>query len=331
MNYLLTGGLGYIGSHVCVELINSGLAKNIIILDTLINSYDTVLNNINQITNDKMKNNITFYKEDIRSNILGAIFENHNIDIVIHLAGLKSVNESIDDPLSYYDVNFCGTINLLKIMHKYDCNKLIFSSSATVYGNLNHYVNETSNTGINMTNPYGKSKYFIEEMLKDLSVSNNWSIVMLRYFNPVSSHHSGLLDENPKSSSKPNNIFPYISKVIKGEINELTIFGNDYDTIDGTCVRDFIHVIDLAKGHIASIKKLDTNGLYVYNLGTGKGTSVFQLIKTFENVNNIKINYKFGNRRNGDIPIIYADVTKAKNELNWTARYTLEDICKLHN
>lgn len=330
MNCLITGGMGYIGSHIIVELIECDLIDKIIIVDNLCNSFNDVIDKINIITNNKKDHNIIFFNADIKDNILDDIFKYHKIDFVIHCAGLKAVYESIKDPLKYYDNNICGTINLLNIMKKYDCKKLIFSSSATVYGNVNECVNESSQTGIGLTNPYGKSKYIIEEMLKDVSNLDGWSIILLRYFNPIGSHPSGLLNENPKCTGNmpPNNLFPVIVKVAKEELEKLTIFGNDYDTKDGTCVRDFINVVDLAKGHIASIKKLNENGLHIYNLGTGNGTSVYELIIAYEKANNIKLNYVWGNRRDGDVQAIYSDCSKAKNELGWETKISLEDSCK---
>jgi UDP-glucose 4-epimerase len=312
---LVTGGLGFIGSHTCVELLNNNF--NVIVIDNLFNSKLKVIHSIEKITNKKIK----FYKIDLlHKNKLENIFINHQIDLVIHFAGLKSVNESISKPLLYYDNNITGSINLFKLMEKYNIFNLIFSSSATVYGNPDKYpVDENTQTGNGITNPYGQTKYMIEQILKDLYNSNNkWNITCLRYFNPVGAHPSGLIGEDPNDI--PNNLFPHILS------GKLTIFGNDYETSDGTCIRDFIHVVDLSNGHIKAIDKL--KGYNVYNLGTGKGTSVLQFINTFEKVNNVKIDYTFGDRRKGDICMIYANVDKANKQLNWKTIYSINDVCK---
>ncbi len=323
MNILITGGLGYIGSHTCVELLNQN--HKIIIIDNLSNTTEDILLNISKITN---VHNIFLYKINITNEReLDKIFAKHNITLVIHFAGLKSVNESLADPLIYYHNNVGGTISLLKIMKKYNCKRIIFSSSATVYGLNNYPVDESAHIGNGITNVYGKTKLIIENILNDMYNSDYiWSIIILRYFNPIGSHNSGLLKENPKGI--PNNLFPYLTKVYSKELNCLNIFGNNYETPDGTCIRDFIHVVDIAKGHVAAIKKIFTPGVHIYNLGTGKGTSVLELIETFEKVNNTKINYKFENKRIGDLPIVYANVNKAKCELDWIASLTLDDMCK---
>jgi len=321
MGYILvTGGLGFIGSHCCVELLNSNY--DIIVVDNNSNSKPEIIGKINEITGKKL----IFYKIDLLNiNDLEIIFKQYNIWAVIHFAASKAVNESISKPLMYYENNIITTINLLKLMDKYNCKKIIFSSSATVYGNQISPMNENMETGRSITNPYGKTKFFIEEILKDLHISDNtWSIVILRYFNPVGSHQSGLIGEDPIGI--PNNLFPHILRSING--GTIKIFGNDYNTNDGTCIRDFIHVVDLARGHLSAISILNINGIHIYNLGTGCGTSVLELIKTFEKVNNIKINYEFAPRRKGDTDKVYADVSKANKELNWKTVKTLEDICR---
>lgn len=328
MKYILvTGGLGFIGSHTVVELLQENY--NIIIIDNLVNSSTDILQKIIDITN---KRNILFFNIDIRDSLkLENLFTAYKIRLVIHFASLKAVSESIKNPLQYYDCNISGTINLLNIMKKNDCKKIIFSSSATVYGNNVYPVDEESSIGIGITNPYGRTKYIIEQILQDLYISNNdWSITILRYFNPIGAHPSGLLGENPNDI--PNNLFPYLLKVSTGKLPLLNIFGNDYDTPDGTCIRDFIHVVDLAKGHVKATEQifnLDTEKkINIYNLGTGKGTSVKELIDTFEKVNNIKLVYNFSKRRDGDLPCVYTKTEKSLNELNWYCKYNIEDMCK---
>lgn len=320
---LVTGGLGYIGSHICVELIRGG--HDIVIVDNLVNSKIGVLDKIKYLAE---KDQIYFYEKDIRDKpALKRIFEVHNIKSVIHLAGLKSVNVSIDKPVDYYENNVEGTITLIDSMRQFDCKKIIFSSSATVYGNQQYPVTEEAKTGEGITTPYGRSKHMIEKILEDLYISDNsWSIVILRYFNPVGAHSSGLLGEDP--NDVPNNLFPIILQTANGKYNMLNIYGNDYDTSDGTCVRDFIHVVDLALGHIKAVTKLEKAGHYIYNLGTGKPVSVLQFIEKFIEINDIHINYVFADRRPGDLPEIYADTSKAEMELDWKAHFTLDDICK---
>ncbi len=309
MNYILvTGGLGFIGSHTVVELLLNNY--NIIIIDNLINSSIDVIKKIKDITNK----NFLFFNIDIRDTLrLENLFVGYKINLVIHFASLKSVNESIKNPLQYYDCNVNGTINLLNIMKIHKCYKIIFSSSATVYGNNIYPVNENSPTGNGITNPYGKTKFIIEQILQDLyNSNNNWSITILRYFNPVGAHPSGLLGENPNDT--PNNLFPYLLKVSIGKIPLLNIYGNDYDTPDGTCIRDFIHVVDLAKGHVKALEYIfnsEDTKINIYNLGTGKGTSVKELVETFEKVNNVKLSYNYTNKRDGDLPCVYADIEKA--------------------
>lgn len=319
MNILVTGGTGYIGSHVVVELLNQG--HNVEIIDNLINSKITVLDKIEQITGKKP----TFYQIDLLDKpALDELFGKTNYDLVIHFAGLKAVAESIEQPLKYYRNNVVGTINLLECMQDYHVNNLIFSSSATVYGDQGvERCVETLPTGINITNPYGKTKYVIEEILKDLAIANpDFNIISLRYFNPIGNHPSGLIGEDPNGI--PNNLMPYIMKVYKGELPELQIYGNDYDTKDGTCLRDFIHVVDLAKGHLAAINGLKP-GFIAYNLGTGNPTSVLEMVQAFEKVSGKPLPHKFVARRSGDLAKLYADPAKAKNELGWQTELTIEN------
>lgn len=320
MNYILvTGGLGFIGSHTVLELLDK--QYKIIIIDNLSNSSKDVL---------KVFKNILFFQIDIRNRLqLENLFVKYRISGVIHFAALKAVSDSIMNPLQYYDNNICGTMNLLEIMKKYNCKKIIFSSSATVYGENTYPVTEDSIVGIGLTNPYGKTKYMIEQILGDLYNSDkDWSITILRYFNPIGAHPDGLLGENP--NDKPNNLFPYLLKVVTKKLPILNIFGNDYETEDGTCVRDFIHVVDLAKGHVKALEQIadDTPKLRIYNLGTGKGTSVKELIWLFEKVNNVVINHKYCPRREGDLPYVFANTDRANTELDWHCMYNLEDMCK---
>lgn len=322
MKILITGGTGYIGSHVVVELLQQN--HEVEILDNLANSKITVLDQIEKITGKKP----TFHQVDLLDQpAINNILKNSDFDLVIHFAGLKSVAESIEQPLKYYDNNVTGTINLLEAMEKHQIHNFIFSSSATVYGDQSDgKCVETTPTGIGITNPYGKTKYVIEEILKDLAVANpEFNIISLRYFNPIGNHPSGLIGENPNGI--PNNLMPYIMKVAKGELKELSIFGNDYDTEDGTCLRDFIHVVDLAKGHLAAIDGLES-GFKAYNLGTGKPTSVLEMVKTFEKVSNEPLPYKFVSRRPGDLAILYADPSKTEKELGWKTKLTVEDAMR---
>jgi len=319
---LITGGTGYIGSHTAVKLLEQN--ENIIIMDNLYNSKKEVLNSIQTITAKKTK----FYQTDLLDiSGLEQIFQENEIDCVIHFAGLKAVGESVAEPLKYFNNNITGTINLLMTMKKYNCKKIIFSSSATVYGTAEIMpLNESSPLGV--TNPYGRTKLVIEDMLRDLHASDNeFSIVLLRYFNPIGAHKSGLIGENPNGI--PNNLMPYICKVAKGDLHQLNVFGNDYDTVDGTGVRDYIHVEDLALGHVKAYKKIkDANGLFTYNLGTGNGYSVLQVVNAFEKANNIKINYRIVPRRAGDVATVYADTKKAETELGFIAEYGIEDMCR---
>lgn len=324
MAILVTGGTGYIGSHTVVKLLNED--REVVVLDNFINSSPKVIDKIKEIT----KKNFKFYEVDLldKEN-LEKIFKENNITEVIHFAGLKAVGESVNKPLEYYTNNITGTLILLETMKKYNCKKIIFSSSATVYGDqgVAKYV-ETMERG-KTTNPYGTTKAMIEKILEDLYTSDNtWGIILLRYFNPVGAHESGLIGDNPNGI--PNNLMPYIQKVAAGKLPELSIYGNDYPTKDGTGVRDFIHVEDLAEGHINAIQKIDKEetGVFVYNLGTGTGYSVLDIVNTFEKVNDVKVPYKIVARRAGDLPEMYADPKKAKEELNWVAKKNLEDMCR---
>jgi UDP-glucose 4-epimerase len=323
MKILVTGGTGYIGSHTCVELLNNGY--EVIIVDNLCNSKEDVVGKIEEITGK----NVKFYERDVcDKESLEKIFKENEIDAVMHFAGLKAVGESVSLPLKYYRNNLDSTLTLLEVMQEFNCKNIVFSSSATVYGNPETLpIKEDSKVG-GTTNPYGTSKLMIEEILKDLYISDNeWSIAILRYFNPIGAHKSGLIGENPNGI--PNNLMPYIIKVATQELPCLNVFGNDYDTKDGTGVRDYIHVVDLAKGHIKAIEKvMKDKKIDYYNLGTGHGYSVLDLINTFERVNNVKVNYKIVERRPGDIATCYADPSKAKEELGWEAHYGIEDMCK---
>lgn len=324
MTILVTGGAGYIGSHTVVELLNNN--ENLILIDNFYNSKRKVLDNIKKITNKDFK----FYEMDYTDiDMLEKVFQENTIDAVFHFAGYKAVKESVEKPIEYYRNNVSGTLNLLNVMKKYNVKKIIFSSSATVYGTPKTLpIKETDEVG-NTTNPYGTSKLFIEQILNDLYTSDNtWSIAILRYFNPVGAHSSGLIGEEPNGI--PNNLMPYILKVATKEKPKLYVYGNDYNTKDGTGVRDYIHVIDLAKGHIKALDKLnkEKQGIYTYNLGTGKGYSVLEMIKTFEKVTNQKINYEITKRRPGDVAECYADPSKAQKELNFTCEKNLEDMCK---
>ena len=321
MKVLVTGGTGYIGSHTCVELLEKG--HEVVIADNLSNSKRKVVQEIKKITGK----DVSFYKYDVcNKNSLKKIFKEHKIDAVMHFAGYKSVSESVKKPLMYYRNNIDSTLSLCEVMEEFNCKRLIFSSSATVYGNPKKLpLTEDMETG-NTTNPYGSTKLYIEGILKDLYKSDNsWKIVLLRYFNPVGAHSSGLIGENPNGI--PNNLMPYIMKVAVGELDHLNIFGNDYNTKDGTGIRDYIHVVDLAKGHIKALEKIDNNkDIKIYNLGTGTGYSVLDMVKAFEKSNSIKIPYVIAPRRDGDIAICYADSSLAKKELNWEAKLNLEDM-----
>jgi UDP-glucose 4-epimerase len=323
MSVLVTGGTGYIGSHTVVELINAGY--EVVIVDNYINSKPEVLDAIQTITGKKPR----FYNLDvIDKEGLKKIFQDNKIEQVIHFAGLKAVGESVSKPLEYYRNNIDSTLSLLEVMREYKVNNLVFSSSATVYGEENDfpYV-ETMRLGT-PTSPYGKTKLFIEMILKDVNHANPaLNVAVLRYFNPIGAHPSGLIGEDPQGL--PNNLMPYITRVAAGKLDTLHVFGNDYPTQDGTCERDYIHVVDLALGHLAALKKLESHpGFVVYNLGTGKGISVLELIHDFEDVNHLKLNYVIDKRRPGDLPAYWADASKAKRELNWETKLTAKDACR---
>ena len=319
---LVTGGAGYIGSHTCVELIKKGY--EVVAVDNYVNSSEESIKRVEKITGKEVK----IYNADVRNkSALDKIFTEQKIDWVIHFAGLKAVGESCAKPIEYYDNNLNGTLTLLQSMREHGCKKIVFSSSATVYGDPEELpLTEASKTG-GTTNPYGTSKYFQEIMLSDVYKSDKeWTVVLLRYFNPVGAHESGLIGEDPKGI--PNNLTPYIAKVAIGELKEIGVFGNDYPTPDGTGVRDYIHVTDLAKGHVAAIEKIEKSGIYTYNLGTGKGYSVLDVIKAFEKACGRKLSYVIKPRRAGDIAACYADAGKAKRELGWEAQLGIEDMCQ---
>lgn len=319
---LVTGGAGYIGSHTSVELLNAGY--ELIIVDNYSNSIPVSLKNVQKITGKSFK----IYEIDLLKKIeLERVFKENKIDAVIHLAGLKAVGESVTEPLKYYKTNINSTIILCQLMQKYHVRNLVFSSSATVYGTPEKFpISEDS--PLQTMNPYGRTKLMIEEILQDLYVSDSkWSISILRYFNPIGAHESGLIGENPKGI--PNNLFPFITKVAIGEINELIVFGEQYPTLDGTGVRDYIHVIDLARGHIAALQKtIKTNSISTYNLGTGRGYSVLEIIAAFETETGVKVPYHISKPRSGDVAICYADPTKAKLELGWEAEKGIKEMCR---
>lgn len=322
MAILVTGGAGYIGTHTCVELLDAG--HEVVVIDNLYNSSEKALDRVKEITGKDIK----FYEGDIRdSEILDKIFTENNIDSVMHLAGLKAVGESVSIPLEYYDNNIHGTVNLCKVMDKHGVKNIIFSSSATVYGDPAEIpIKETTPKGI-CTNPYGWTKWMIEQILIDLNNSDkDWNVVILRYFNPVGAHESGLIGEDPKGI--PNNLTPYISQVAIGKLESLGVFGDDYDTHDGTGVRDYIHVVDLAKGHVAAYDKvLKGEGVSIYNLGTGVGYSVLDMLKGFEEAVGKEIPYQIKERRPGDIAVSYCKADKAKEELGWQAEKGIKEMC----
>lgn len=321
MKILVTGGAGYIGSHTCVELLDRGF--EVVVIDNFSNSSPESLSRIRRITGKE----VALYRGDVRdSALLTKIFTDHRIDWVIHFAGLKAVGESCAKPIEYYDNNLYGTLALLEIMRQHGCKKIVFSSSATVYGDPEVLpLTETCKTG-GTTNPYGTSKYFQEIMLNDVYKADpEWTVVLLRYFNPVGAHESGLIGEDPKGI--PNNLTPYIAKVAIGELKEIGVFGNDYPTPDGTGVRDYIHVVDLAKGHVAAIEKMKSGGVFTYNLGTGIGYSVLDVIHAFERACGRKLPYVIKPRRPGDIAACYADAGKAKAELGWEAKLGIDEMC----
>jgi UDP-glucose 4-epimerase len=322
MTVLVTGGAGYIGSHAAVELLDSGY--DIIVVDNLSNSKQEAINRVKELTGK----DFPFYEVNLLDfNAIKEIFNNHPIDSVMHFAGLKAVGESVEIPLTYYHNNITGTLNLLRIMSEHNVKKLVLSSSATVYGNPEQ-VPISENAPLSATNPYGRTKLMIEEILRDLYNSDNtWRLALLRYFNPIGAHKSGRIGENPNGI--PNNLMPYISQVAVGKREKLYVFGNDYDTHDGTGVRDYIHVVDLVKGHIKALQYLNENtGVEAFNLGTGKGYSVLDLVNTFSEVNNVEIPYEITNRRPGDVAICYANPEKAERILNWRAEYDLRTMCQ---
>ncbi|MDD7402322.1 MAG: UDP-glucose 4-epimerase GalE [Butyribacter sp.] len=322
MKILVTGGAGYIASHTNVELLNAGY--EVVVIDNLINSDKESIRRVEKLTGKK----ITFYEADIcNKEALEAVFEKETIDAVIHFAGLKAVGESCQIPLTYFDNNLCGTIYLLEMMKKYDVKTLVFSSSATVYG-LPESVPITEDFPLSVSNPYGRTKLMIEDMLRDIyQADNGWDIAILRYFNPIGAHESGEIGEAPNGI--PNNLLPYVAKVAAGELDYVRVFGDDYDTPDGTGVRDYIHVVDLALGHIKSLEKLKQHpGLVTYNLGTGVGYSVLDIIHNFEKACHKTIPYQIVERRPGDIDICYADAKKAKEELGWEATRSIDVMCE---
>jgi UDP-glucose 4-epimerase len=320
MQILVTGGVGYIGSHTCVALLEAGYS--VVVADNLCNSKAEVLTRIEEITGQAVK----FYRIDVTDETaLDPVFKTHQLEGVIHFAGLKAVGESVKKPLEYYYNNIVSTITLAKKCRDYGVKRFVFSSSATVYGENPSPLVETMAL-LPRTNPYGETKAISEQVLKDCAAATgDWSVALLRYFNPVGAHQSGLIGEEP--TGVPNNLMPYITQVARGKLKKLQVFGNDYPTIDGTGVRDYIHVCDLAEGHLAALKNLEA-GVHIYNLGTGRGTSVLELIITFEEVNALKLPYEIVKRRPGDIAECYADVSKAKLKLNWQARRTVADMCR---
>ncbi len=321
MTILVTGGAGYIGSHTNVELLNAG--HEVVVVDNFCNSSAESVKRVQKITGKSVK----LYEGDLRDGaLLNKIFDENKIDSVIHFAGLKAVGESCAKPIEYYDNNLAGTLVLLDAMRAHGVKKIVFSSSATVYGTPEKLPLDENCTVGGTTNPYGTSKYFQEIMLRDVYASDNeWTVVLLRYFNPVGAHESGLIGEDPKGI--PNNLTPYIAKVAIGELKEVGVFGDDYDTPDGTGVRDYIHVVDLAKGHVAAIEKTNKSGVYTYNLGTGIGYSVLDVIHAFEKACGHKLPYSVKPRRAGDIAACYADASKAKNELGWSAKLGIDEMC----
>jgi UDP-glucose 4-epimerase len=322
MTVLVTGGAGYIGSHTCVQLLEAGY--EIVVLDNLSNSKTEALRRISAIT----RGSFEFVEGDILdSELLDEVFSEHSIDAVIHFAGLKAVGESVAKPLLYYHNNITGSIELFAAMQRHNVRNIVFSSSATVYGKTDK-MPISEDAGLGPINPYGRTKFMIEEILRDIYVSDNsWNIILLRYFNPVGAHPSGQIGEDPNGI--PNNLMPFISQVAVGKLNELNVFGNDYPTPDGTGIRDYIHVMDLADGHLSALEKLKDNpGVVAYNLGTGKGTSVFEMIDAFSKASGREIPYRITERRPGDAPECYADPAKAERELGWAAKRSIDDMCR---
>ena len=320
MNILVTGGAGYIGSHTCVALLEAG--HTVIVADNLCNSKAESIHKVRQITNKE----ITFYEIDVTDEeAVNTIFSNHDLDGVIHFAGLKAVGESVEKPLAYYYNNIVSTMILAKACIKYGVNRFVFSSSAAVYGDNQVPFVETMDL-LPTTNPYGETKAMSERILTDIAKANpTFSVSILRYFNPIGAHESGLIGEAPNGI--PNNLMPYVTQVAKGKLEKLRVFGNDYPTVDGTGVRDYIHVMDLAEGHVAALDHL-TEGVHIYNLGTGQGTSVLELVKAFEEANGIEVPYEIVARRPGDIAECYADASKAEQELGWTAKRDIISMCR---
>lgn len=322
MAVLVTGGAGYIGSHTVVELLNAGY--EVVVLDNLSNSSEKSLDRVYEITGKRAK----FYNCDILDKDgMRKVFSENEIDSVIHFAGLKAVGESCQKPLLYYENNIAGSVYLLEVMAEFNVKKIVFSSSATVYG-MTDKMPLTEDLPTSANSPYGQTKLVIEKIMQDLAASDpDWSIVLLRYFNPVGAHKSGKIGENPKGI--PNNLMPYITQVASGKLECLSIFGDDYPTKDGTGVRDYIHVVDLSIGHLKALDKIkDNKGLFIYNLGTGVGYSVLDLVHAFEEANNLKVNYKIAPRRPGDVTVCYADASKAKKELGWEAKLGVVDMCR---
>lgn len=323
MNILVTGGAGYIGSHTIIELIAAG--HDVVVVDNLCNSSKIALQRAEKITGTS----ILFYEADIRDKkTLNTILDKHDINVCVHFAGLKAVGESVAKPHEYYDNNITGTLNLIDALRSHNIKNIIFSSSATVYGEpVTIPITEDCQKGT-CTNPYGWTKWMIEQILTDLHTADeSWNVVLLRYFNPIGAHESGLIGENPNGI--PNNLMPYITQVAVGKRECLHIFGNDYDTPDGTGVRDYIHVVDLARGHVKALEAINRScGVAVYNLGTGKGYSVLDIVKAFEAVNGVKIPYVIDPRRPGDIATCYSDPSKAWSELGWKAKYGIEEMCR---
>ena len=323
MNVLVTGGAGYIGSHTCVELLESGCG--VVVIDNLCNSNPKSLDRVQAITGKSLK----FYEGDVRDEaLLRKIFAENEIDCVIHFAGLKAVGESVSLPWKYYDNNLNSTLVLTKVMADVGVKNIIFSSSATVYSGDNEMpLKETSRTG-NCTNPYGWTKYMTEQILSGMAHADpEWRVCLLRYFNPIGAHESGTIGEDPRGI--PNNLMPYITQVAIGRREKLSVYGNDYDTPDGTGVRDYIHVVDLARGHVAAVRYNETHtGCEVFNLGTGTGYSVLDMVNTFARVNGVDVPYQITDRRPGDLPVCYADPSKSERILGWKAEKTLEDMCR---
>jgi UDP-glucose 4-epimerase len=321
MNILVTGGAGYIGSHTIIELLNE--KHTVVVVDNLSNSSQESLKRVEKITNTT----IPFYNIDVRNaEALEKVFEEHSFDAAIHFAGLKSVGQSVSQPLEYYSNNIDSTLVLLNAMKKYNVKKLVFSSSATVYGTpMELPLKETSRIGVGITNPYGQTKFMIEQILRDLSISDNtMEITLLRYFNPVGAHKSGLIGEDPNDI--PNNLLPYVAQVAVGKLEKVNVFGGDYNTVDGTGVRDYIHVVDLAHGHVAALQH-SKPGVEVYNLGTGRGVSVLELISAFSNAAGKDIPYQIVGRRPGDVDSCYATAEKANQNLGWQAKKSIEEAC----